>query len=198
MKQWFFTLALAGLFLSACSTQPDPSAIQTAIVQTQSALPSSTPFIIMVTGTPYIIVVTATQPPATATPEPTSTPQQTPTSTFAKWTVAQAENAIQAAGLEFGDPRPMTKDDYGLAPMSAKEAVHFLVPSVCSDCGGRLYSFSSQDDLNRMKEYYDKLGQASAMFFSWVFVKDNILIQINGDMKDAQAKQYEAALNNMK
>jgi hypothetical protein len=195
LKRLFFAIALLGLILSACSAQPDTGAIQTAIAQTQSAAPATQP---PPTQTPYIIVVTATQPPATSTPEPTSTPQATATPTFAKWSVDQAVKAIQGAGLEFTDPRPMTKDDYGLAPMSAKEAVHFLVPSVCSDCGGRLYSFSSQDDLNRMKEYYDKLGQASAMFFSWVFVKDNILIQINGDMIENQARKYEAALNDLK
>ncbi len=194
MKQWFLTLAMVGLFLSACSAQPDPGAIQTAIAQTQSAAPATQP---VPTQTPYIMVVTATEPPATSTPVPTSTPQATATPTFAKWTVAQAESAIQAAGLEFANPTPMTKDDYGLAPMTAKEAIHFLVPSVCSDCGGRLYSFSSQDDLNRMKEYYDKLGQASAAFFSWTFVKDNILIQINGDMKEDQARKYETALNSL-
>jgi hypothetical protein len=195
LKRLFFAIALLGLILSACSAQPDTGAIQTAIAQTQSAAPATQP---PPTQTPYIIVVTATQPPATSTPEPTSTPQATATPTCAKWSVDQAVKAIQGAGLEFTDPRPMTKDDYGLAPMSAKEAVHFLVPSVCSDCGGRLYSFSSQDDLNRMKEYYDKLGQASAMFFSWVFVKDNILIQINGDMIENQARKYEAALNDLK
>ncbi len=195
MKRWIIAIVLMGLIFSACSTQPDVGIIQTAIAQTQSAAPATQP---VPTQTPYVIVVTATEPTATSTPIPTSTPEATATPTFAKWTVAQAESAIQAAGLEFANPTPMTKDDYGLAPMTAKEAIHFFVPSVCSDCGGRLYSFSSQDDLNRMKEYYDKLGQASAAFFSWTFVKDNILIQINGDMPDTQAHKYEAALDNMK
>jgi hypothetical protein len=36
------------------------------------------------------------------------------------------------------------------------------------------------------------------MLFSWVFVKDNIVVQINGDLPEEQAKKYEAALNGLK
>jgi hypothetical protein len=43
-----------------------------------------------------------------------------------------------------------------------------------------------------------KLGKENAAFFSWVFVKDNILVQINGNLPEEQAKKYEAALNALK
>ena len=99
------------------------------------------------------------------------------------------------AGLEFANPTNMTKDDYGLAPMSAAEAVHFFLPSLCADCGGRLYSFANVEDLSLMETYYKELGRQSAMFFSWVFIKDNILIQINGDLPEELAKMYEAAID---
>src|SRR5574340_608128 len=128
---------------------------------------------------------------------PTPTPEATPTPTFARWTTADAVAAIQAAGLEFVDPHPMTKDDYGMAPMSAAEAVRFLLPSVCSDCGGRLYSFSSQADLELMKNYYEELGRQSALFFSWVFVKDNLLLQINGDLPEGQALKYKVVMDGL-
>lgn len=65
------------------------------------------------------VVVTATPVPPTPTPEVSATP------TFARWTAQQASDAILAAGLEFVDPRPMTKDDYGMAPMSATEESDF-------------------------------------------------------------------------
>ncbi|MBM4467291.1 MAG: hypothetical protein FJ014_17345 [Chloroflexi bacterium] len=89
----------------------------------------------------------------------------------------------------------MTKDDYGLAPMRAVEAVRFLIPSLCEDCGGRLFSCETQEDVDAMREYYESLSEVSAMFFSWVFVRDNIVVQINGDLPEEQARQYEAALN---
>jgi len=88
----------------------------------------------------------------------------------------------------------MTKDDYGMAPMTAVEGIRFLIPSLCPDCGGRVLSFASPEDLEMTKAYYVELGRASAIFFSWVFVKDNILVQINGDLPEERAKQYEVAL----
>ena len=40
-----------------------------------------------------------------------------------------------------------------------------------------------------MKAYYDDLGEGSAMLFSWTAVKDNILIQINGDLPEEKYKK---------
>ena len=57
-----------------------------------------------------------------------------------------------------------------------------------------LFNFASPEDLEVTKAYYVELGRASAIFFSWVFVKDNILVQINGDLPEERAKQYEVAL----
>ena len=138
------------------------------------------------------VIVTATPVP------PTATPQATPTSVYVKWKVSQVIDVLKKAGLEVEKASNMTKDDYGLAPMSATEGIRFLVPSLCSDCGGRLYSFATADDLRLSQDYYVKLGKISAAFFSWVFVKDNVLIQIGGTLPEATARKYEAALNNMK
>ena len=134
----------------------------------------------------------------TATPEPpTATPEASPTPTFQKWSGADLVQVLQSAGLEVENPTAMTKDDYGMAPMVAADATHFFIPSLCSDCGGRIYSFSSQEDLDLMKKYYDELGKSSAMFFSWVFTKDNLLIQINGALPEDKAREYENALLNL-
>ena len=42
------------------------------------------------------------------------------------------------------------------------------------------------------------MGASFAMLFSWVFVRDNILVQINGELPEAKAKQYETALRSAK
>jgi len=134
----------------------------------------------------------------TPTPEPpTSTPEPSPTPAFQKWTSTDVVNIFKSAALEVEEPRPMTKDDYGMAPMRAIEGTRFLIPSLCSDCGGRIFSFSNQEDLDLTKTYYEELGKSSAIFFSWVFVKDNILVQINGDLPEEKARQYEASLNSL-
>jgi hypothetical protein len=131
--------------------------------------------------------------------EITSTPiSPIPTPLFAAWTIKEAQNAIISASLEFVNPTEMTKDDYGTAPMTADQAIRFLVPSICSDCGGRLFTFTSQENLDLMFKYYDELGKKSALFFTWVFVKDNVLIQINGDLPESISLEYQAALNAIK
>lgn len=101
--------------------------------------------------------------------------------------------AFKAAGLEAENPSALTKDDYGMAPYVGK-GMRFLVPSLGPDKGGRVFAIENKDDFVRLKAYYDELGKSSAMFFSWTFARDNILVQINGDLPEAKAKQYEAAL----
>lgn len=92
----------------------------------------------------------------------------------------------------------MTKDDYGIAPMRAVEGTRFLIPSMCSDCGGRVFAFANQEDLDLTKQFYIEMGKASALAFSWTFEKDNILVQINGDLPEDEARAYESAINGMK
>jgi len=171
------------------------------------ATPSST-YTPIRTATPVPTPVTTAAPLPTYTQYPTFTPLPTvppthtpvpPTSTpkpraFQEWNTAQAVAAFKAAGLEVESVTPMTKDDYGLAPMTAVEAIRFLIPSLCSDCGGRVFSFASQADLDLVRNYYVQLGKSSAAFFSWTFVNGNVLVQINGDLPEAKARLYETAL----
>ena len=107
-------------------------------------------------------------------------------------------DAFRAAGLEAESSVAMSKDDYGAAPMRDQGALRFLIPSLCADCGGRVLTFDKADDLQAVKTYYDELGRSSALFFSWTFAHDNILLQINGGLAEDKAKLYEAALNGIK
>lgn len=119
-------------------------------------------------------------------------------------TPADVIAAFQDAGLEAESPTPMTREDYGLAPLVAEEGIRFVIPSLCDDCGGRVLSFKSRADLDKMKSYYDRIGKASAAFFSHVFTLidvprgDYILVQINGDLPDDAAAQYGAALESLR
>jgi hypothetical protein len=127
---------------------------------------------------------------ATSTPAPTATPKPA----FQKYGSADVIQAFRAAGLEIGETSTMGPQDYGAAPMTAVEGTRFLIPSLGEDKGGRVLSFSSSADIEPVRAYYTELGKASALFFSWVFVNDNILVQINGNLPEEQARQYEAAL----
>ena len=101
--------------------------------------------------------------------------------------------AFKAAGLEAEQPAPMTREDYGPAPLVG-EGVRFLIPSICPDCGGRAFVVPATADRDRLVTYYRELGKGSAAFFSHVYVRGPVVVQINGRLPDAQAARYEAAL----
>ena len=66
-----------------------------------------------------------------------------------------------------------------------------------SIAGGRVFA-GPDADLKRLETYYVELGKASGAFYSHVYRRDNVLVQINGKLKDEQATKYEAALKGMK
>ncbi len=141
-----------------------------------------------------LLVIVESATPAASGPISAST---TPTP-FIKWTTQQVVEAFKADGLEVGTPRSMTTDDYGLVPMLAVEGIRFFIPSICADCGGRIMSFASQEDLTIVENYYAQMGRFGAVLFSWVYVKDNILVQINGELPEENAHMYQAALDSLK
>jgi hypothetical protein len=146
-------------------------------------------------------------------PAPSSVPNKASEPSSPESRVRNSTEAIQAfvdSGLEAANPRPMTRTDYGAAPLLAVEGTRFQIPSLAkdldsdgqtneeeADIGGRVLSFTSQDDLAQSKAYYDDLAKTSAAFFSHTFVKDNLLVQINGDLPDDKAALYEQALQGL-
>lgn len=151
--------------------------------------------------TPVVVEVTR-QVEVTRLIEITSTPEPTLTSAptqVAGIQLATVIAAFRAAGLEAEAARPMTRDDYGMAPMMAIEAQRFLIPSLGPDNGGRLFLFANQADLETTRKYYVEMGRASAILFSWTFAQDDlhILVQINGDLPEDQARRYETVLQNL-
>ena len=85
--------------------------------------------------------------------------------------------------------------DYGAAPTIDTEATQFSITSLVEGGSGHIYNFASDADLEKMIQYYAK---ASTDNFSWVYIKDNILVQLDGRLPEEKAKQYEAALVNVK
>jgi hypothetical protein len=91
----------------------------------------------------------------------------------------------------------MTHQEYGLAPLVAVEGTRFLIPSLGDDNGGRAFSFANEQDLLTLKKYYDDLGRQSAAFYSYTFVKGDVLVQINGDLAQDKAQKYNDALQTL-
>ncbi|WP_272031232.1 stress protein [Oceanobacillus kimchii] len=106
-------------------------------------------------------------------------------------------SAFKDAGLEAEEPREMTKDDYGIGPMKAEEGTRFLIPSLGDDSGGRILTYDKESDLDEMKEYYDSMGEESAILFSWTIKHENVLVQINGSLEEAEYEKYKEALEGL-
>jgi hypothetical protein len=101
--------------------------------------------------------------------------------------------AFKAANLEAENSRQMVKDDYGFAPYVCK-GTRFYIPSLGPDNGGRIFVCDNPADRDLLAKYYNEMGRQSAALFSWVFVKGNVIVQINGDLSEQLAKKYETAI----
>ncbi|GBF05853.1 hypothetical protein DAERI_060113 [Deinococcus aerius] len=108
-------------------------------------------------------------------------------------TTDQVVKAFAAAKLEVKTPKRMGPQDYGVAPYVGK-GVRFLIPSLGADNGGRIFDVPNAAERRRLANTYIDLGKQSALFYSWVFVHKNIVVQINGDLPEAQALRYKEAL----
>ncbi len=166
------------LFASACRSNQ---------VVKQASLPTYTPY------PTYTIAPTITF----ASPQITNTvkPVQVNLTQGELRTSADVIAAFRVGGLEAENPTPMKRSDFSLIEMNFVEATHFLIPSLGPDSGGRVFVFANPDDLRVVRNYYNKMGEASPILFSWVFVRGNILVQINGDLSSQLARSYEMVLN---
>ena len=116
-------------------------------------------------------------------------------------------DAFRVAGLEVEGVKtiPVTKANFGLCPMYAIAAVDFEIPSVCLgpqtiSCGARVFVFAASDKagLEKTRDFFAAIGKSSAMFFTWLLIHDNILVEMSGDVPEAKVKQYQDALDSMK
>ncbi|MFD2389554.1 LysM peptidoglycan-binding domain-containing protein [Enterococcus gallinarum] len=95
-------------------------------------------------------------------------------------------------------PRDMTKEDFGIAPMSAKSAKIFSLIETDNEDeqqNARLLTFDNLDDLKATKKYYDDLGKDSAMLFSYTAVNEDelVLMQFNGQLPQELVEKYAKA-----
>lgn len=104
--------------------------------------------------------------------------------------------AFQAAGLEAEAATTMTATDYGMAP-KVGTGKRFLVPSLCADCGGRVFA-GKADELATLEAYYTSLGKQSAILYSHVYRHNGLLIQLNGSLPEDKAIRYKTALEGLK
>lgn len=105
------------------------------------------------------------------------------------------EDVIQSfkdAGLDIGEVSDLPNKEYG---ESRDEGKRILVPALGEDTGGRLFKFKSEKDLETAKSYYDELGKESPLFYSHTHANGLFLIQMNGDMEDAEFEKFKTTMD---
>ncbi|EJR82339.1 stress protein [Bacillus cereus] len=107
-------------------------------------------------------------------------------------TVGKVIEEFKAAGLEAENPSDLPEKEFG---NTRKEAKRILVPALGENSGGRIFEFKNKEDLENAKKYYDDLGNGNQMLFSHTYAKGNFLIQMNGDMEDAQFNKYKEVMD---
>jgi hypothetical protein len=164
-------LILVILALAACT--PSQAALQTAVAGTLSARTA--------VPTPALnlhSILTPGAPPALSPPP-----------ALAYSVIA----AFKSAGLEAEQARPLTTEDYGNAPYLCA-GLRFFIPSLGAGNGGRLFVCNNPGEQAALAGYYQNLGKTGAAYFSWVYIKGTLLLQINGALPEASALKYEGAI----
>jgi hypothetical protein len=120
----------------------------------------------------------------------------TPADLFAQWQPADVLSALQASELNV-EVLPSGKKDGELGMFIPVEEQRFRAHIDGKDADGVILTFYSKEDLMKMENYYRGLNQALPTFKSWVFVTDNVLLQIDGNLPEKQAMRFEQAVNSM-
>ncbi len=128
----------------------------------------------------------------------TPLPTLTPTPPFFRWDAIRVVRAIQVAGLESKNAHHMDPEEFGAIPALASQGIRFSIPSVCPNCQGTVLSFDDSAALESTKTYYTEATiESDPALSSWVFEKNNILLQLSGELPEAQALQYGTILINL-
>ena len=116
---------------------------------------------------------------------------------FQQWHASDAVQAFQAAGLSVEIPQ-LNKDERDMfSSEMVVESKKFVIPAQEDSTlvSGIVFSVKNEKDLREIQEYYMALGKALPEYDSWIFIKDNLLLQINHNIPETVAKQYAQALD---
>jgi hypothetical protein len=91
---------------------------------------------------------------------------------------------IKAEGLELDGPRTLQQSEL---PPGASSGQQFVLPTHCGDCGGKILIFANDADAGKMAEAWRKMGQ-------YVYVKEGVLLQVNGKVEESVADRYGEVL----
>ncbi len=107
---------------------------------------------------------------------------------------AEVVQAFQDAGLEVGESYPVEEEtgwEERPIPKTYTEATRFTLPSLGEDAGGRVFVFSTEEDLAAVRGYYEGLDNSLRPY---LYAEGNVLLQLTNQLPEAEAERYRAAL----
>jgi nucleoside diphosphate kinase len=115
------------------------------------------------------------------------------------WSIAEVIDRFQKDGLEIADIKEITETKQNILLRKVKEGIKFsiLSPSVRKEIKGCILVFDVKYDLEKVKKYYLDLNKKGELY-SWTFVKDNILLVLDGRVPEEIARKYERSLYELK
>lgn len=112
---------------------------------------------------------------------------------FQQHSSSDVVEAFSTAGLPVGEPETLTKSPDDLVPDNFVDGTRFAITTL-EDGGGRVYAFDSAEDLQLMQDYYEGVTD---LFFAWVYTHDNVLLQLNGNLSEDEAREFLAVLEGL-
>ncbi len=100
--------------------------------------------------------------------------------------------SFKDAGLEIGEVSDLPNKEFG---DTREEGKRILVPALGEDAGGRLFKFNDSKDLETAKSYYVELGKSGPLFYSHTHSNGLFLLQMNGQMEDAEFEKFKKAMD---
>lgn len=115
----------------------------------------------------------------------------------AHWRASNVIGAFQAAGLTARVVHGAAKDERdGFSAFRVIEAVRFRISENDKEMG-MVLCFETAADREQVQSYFLALNRSLPQFRSWLFVKDNILLQINHEVPEQEARAYANILETL-
>jgi hypothetical protein len=118
---------------------------------------------------------------------------------YQRYKAQDAMTAFTTGGLEISRPAAYgTSGGFGTQqpPFSYVDGFNFTIPSSGPTAGGGITSFSSGSEMDKAKIFLSDPTKNGAIPYR-IYTKGNIMVYLNVS-SEAKAKQYEAALQNMR
>jgi|SRR5581483_978446 len=130
--------------------------------------------------------------PTSSTPRTASAPTEA-----AHWRSLDVIAAFQRAGLNAEVIHGVSKDERdGFSTLFVVDARRFRISTNDAQMG-MVLCFENPRDLKQMQDYYFGLNRSLPQFRSWLFVRDNVLLQINYEVPETTARAYAAVLDTL-